>query len=103
MDDPLKSCHDARPEGSECLGGGAIRLIALILMSAAGGFSQSVAGSISTIQQPIAGHPVFDASGNTYYLSGTARRRQFHSPTVSASVRVVYTDLFPCLAPMWCW
>ncbi|HWZ32119.1 MAG TPA: SBBP repeat-containing protein [Bryobacteraceae bacterium] len=70
MDDPLKSCNDVQPEGSERLGGGAIRLIALILAVAAGAAAQPVPGGISTIQQPSAGHAVFDASGNTYYLSG---------------------------------
>ena len=70
MDHPLKSCNDARPEGSECLGGGAIRLIALILVFGASAVAQSAPASISTIQQPSLGHAVFDASGNTYYLSG---------------------------------
>ncbi len=70
MDDPLKSCKDARPEGSECLDRGAIRLIALILVSTATAVAQSAPASISTIQQPSLGHPAFDASGNTYYLSG---------------------------------
>ncbi len=67
---PLKSCSDAGPEASECLGGGALGLIALILVSAASALGQSAPASIGTIPQPIAGHPVFDASGNTYYLSG---------------------------------
>ena len=66
----MKSCNDGRPDGLECLGGGALRLIALILVSAASAVAQSVPASISTIQQPSLGHPVFDASGNTYYLSG---------------------------------
>jgi uncharacterized protein (TIGR03437 family) len=66
----MKSCSDAWPDGSERLGGGALGLIALIFVSAASGFSQSVPGIISTIQQPTAGHAVFDASGNAYYLSG---------------------------------
>ena len=68
MDDPMKSCNDARPEGSECLGGGALRLAALVLVFAASVIAQSVPASISTIQHPGAG-PVFDASGNAYYLS----------------------------------
>jgi uncharacterized protein (TIGR03437 family) len=67
---PMKSCNDERPDGSERLGGGAIRLIALILVFGASAVAQSVPASISTIQQPSIGHPVFDASGNTYYLSG---------------------------------
>jgi uncharacterized protein (TIGR03437 family) len=71
LEDALKLCNDARPEGSECLGAGAIRLIALILVSAAGAVAQSAPASISTIQQPSLGHPVFDAFGNTYYLSGS--------------------------------
>ncbi|MGD1096612.1 MAG: SBBP repeat-containing protein [Bryobacteraceae bacterium] len=62
MDDPLKSCNDARPEGSECLGGGAIRLIALILVFAASAIPQSVPASISTIPQPSSARPFFDAS-----------------------------------------
>jgi uncharacterized protein (TIGR03437 family) len=70
VDDPLKSCNDARPDGSECLGGGAIRLIALILGSAASAIAQSAPASISTIPRPNADRPFFDASGNTYYLSG---------------------------------
>lgn len=66
----MKSCTDERPDGLERLGGGALGLIALILVSAGSGFSQSLPASISTIQQPTAGHAVFDASGDTYYLSG---------------------------------
>ena len=73
----MKSYSDGRPEGSECLGGGAIRLIALILVSAASALAQSAPASISTIQQPTSDPPVFDASGNTYYLSG--------SPTAGAA------------------
>ncbi len=72
VDHPLNSYNDARPEGSECLAGGAIRLIALILVSAATALAQLVPASMSTIPQPSLGHPVFDASGNTYYLSGPA-------------------------------
>jgi uncharacterized protein (TIGR03437 family) len=69
--DPLKSCNDARPEGSECLGGGVIRLIAGILVFAASAVAQLVPGSISTVpQHNVSGHAVLDASGNTYYLSG---------------------------------
>jgi len=52
------------------LEGAALGLIAAILVSAGSGFSQSVPASISTIQQPASGHAVFDAFGNTYYLSG---------------------------------
>jgi len=66
----MNSCKDQRPEGSKRLGGGAVRLIALILVSAASAVAQSVPASISTIQQPSSAHPFFDASGNTYYLSG---------------------------------
>jgi uncharacterized protein (TIGR03437 family) len=66
----MKSCNDERRVGSERLGGGALRLIALILVFAVSAVAQLVPGSISTIQQPSAGHPVFDAFGNTYYLSG---------------------------------
>jgi uncharacterized protein (TIGR03437 family) len=66
----MKSCTDDRPGGLERLGGGALGLIALILMSSGSGFSQSLPASISTIQQPTAGHAVFDASGDSYYLSG---------------------------------
>lgn len=73
----MNSCNDEWPAGSKRLGGGAIRLIALIFVSAAGAIAQSVPASINTIQQPSAGHPVFDASGNTYYLSG--------SPTAGAA------------------
>ncbi len=74
---PLKSYSDGRPEGSEYLGGGAIRLIALILVSAASALAQSAPASISTVQQPTSDPPVFDASGNTYYLTG--------SPTAGAA------------------
>jgi len=66
----MKSCNDERPDGFEGLGGGALGLITLILVAAGNGFSQSVPASITTIRQPTAGHAVFDASGNTYYLSG---------------------------------
>ena len=82
MDDPLKSCNDERSDGLERLAGGALGLIALILVSAASAVAQSAPASISTIPQPSVGHPVFDASGNTYYLSGqptagAARRLRF--------------------------
>ena len=77
MEDAIKSCNDERPDGSERPGGGAVRLIALILVSAAGAVAQPVPASISTIPQPSFGHPIFDASGNTYYLSG--------SPTAGAA------------------
>ena len=70
MEDPLKSCNDERPDGAERLGGGAIRLIAVILVSAASAIAQSVPASISTIAQPTSDRPFFDASGNIYYLSG---------------------------------
>jgi len=70
VDDPLKSCNDARLEGSECLGRGAIRLIALILVFAASAVAQSVPASISTIPPPGGDHPIFDASGNAYHFGG---------------------------------
>lgn len=60
-----------------CLGGGALRLITLTLVFAASAFAQSVPGSISTVQPPTSAPPVFDASGNTYYLTG--------SPTAGAA------------------
>src|SRR5579862_5848869 len=88
VDEPLRSCNETRPDGSECLGGGAIRLIALILVSAASGFSQSVPASISTIPQPTSARPFFDASGNVYYLSGQptagAAQTQYGGGTCSA-------------------
>jgi len=65
----VKSYNDNRRGGLQRPRGGAVGLIVL-LMDAASGLSQSVPASISTIQQPIAGHAVFDASGNTFYLSG---------------------------------
>jgi uncharacterized protein (TIGR03437 family) len=67
---PMESCKRERPEGSERLGGGAIRLIALILVSAASAAAQPVPASISTIPQPTSARPFFDAFGNTYYLGG---------------------------------
>ena len=66
----MKSCNDKGPDASGLLGGGAVRLIALILLFAASALAQLAPGSISTIQQPFVGHAVFDASGNRYYLSG---------------------------------
>lgn len=66
----MKSFNDERPDGLERLRGGALGLIAVILVSAASAVAQPVPASIGTILQPSAGHPVFDASGNTYYLSG---------------------------------
>ena len=66
----MKSCNDKRPDASGLLGGGAVRLIALIVLFAASALAQLAPGNISTIQQPFVGHAVFDASGNTYYLSG---------------------------------
>ena len=44
--------------------------MALILVSAASAIAQPVPASISTFPQPSFGHPIFDASGNTYYMSG---------------------------------
>jgi uncharacterized protein (TIGR03437 family) len=67
---PLKSSNDERPEVSGCLVGGAIRLIALILVFAASAAAQSVPAGIRTINQPGVGHAVFDLSRNTYYLGG---------------------------------
>jgi uncharacterized protein (TIGR03437 family) len=67
---PMKSGNSEQAVGFERSEGGTLRLIALILVSAGSGFSQSVPASISTIQQPSSGHAIFDASGNTYYLSG---------------------------------
>jgi len=66
----MKSSNEERPGGLELFGGGPLGLIALICVSAASAIAQSVPGTISTIQQPSLGHPVFDTSGNTYYLSG---------------------------------
>jgi hypothetical protein len=66
----LKSYNDGLPDGLRRLGDGAYGLIALILVYTGSALAQSVPASISTIQQPSAGHAVFDASGNTYYLSG---------------------------------
>ena len=66
----MKSDNDKGPDASGRLGGGAVRLIALVLLFAASALAQLAPGSISTIQQPFVGHAVFDASGNTYYLSG---------------------------------
>jgi uncharacterized protein (TIGR03437 family) len=65
---PLKSENAAGGVGTSR--SGALGLIALILVSAATAVAQPVPASISTIQQPSVGHPVFDVSGNTYYLSG---------------------------------
>lgn len=67
----MKSYNDGLPHGLECPSGGEVRLIALILVSAATALGQSVPASINTIPQPSLGHPFFDASGNAYYLSGT--------------------------------
>ena len=69
VEELLKSCNNERPEASERLGGGALGLIALILVSAASVLAQSTPASIGTIPQPSVSHPVFDVSGNTYYLS----------------------------------
>jgi hypothetical protein len=64
-EDAWKSCNDARPEVSECPGGGAIRLITLILVFAVSAAAQSVPADITTIEQPGSGHAVFDASRAT--------------------------------------
>jgi len=78
----LKPWNAEWREVSESPSGGAIRLIALILAFAAISTAQSVPASINTIQQPSAGQAVFDASGNTYYLSGkpTAGAAQMFQP-----------------------
>jgi uncharacterized protein (TIGR03437 family) len=73
----MKSSNDKQRAGSKCLGAGALRLGALVFVFGASVNGQSVPASINTIQQPSAGHPVFDAFGNTYYLSG--------SPTAGAA------------------
>lgn len=66
----MKSRNDERPWASECLGGGAVRLIALILVFAGNAVSQSVPAGISTVDQPGSGHAVFDVSRNSYYFGG---------------------------------
>ena len=55
---------------SERLGGGAVRLIALILVWGASAIAQPVPASIRTIVQPSSARPFFDAFGNAYYLGG---------------------------------
>ena len=84
----MKSGNDKWPVGVERLRGGTLRPIALILLFAVSAVAQSVPGNISTIQQPTAGHAVFDASGNTYYLSGqpTAGAAQAIQPGVGSCV-----------------
>jgi uncharacterized protein (TIGR03437 family) len=64
----MKSSEVERRMGLERLGAGALRLTALIFAFVANASAQSVPASISTIQQP-GDHPIFDASGNAYYLS----------------------------------
>lgn len=66
----MKPCNHGRCDRLWCSGRGTFGFIALFLGFPGSGFSQSVPGSISTIQQPTGGHAVFDAFGNTYYLSG---------------------------------
>jgi len=66
----LRACSDERPTESERPGGGAIRLIALILVFAATSVAQLIPATISTIKQPGSGHAFLDVSGNTYYFSG---------------------------------
>ena len=85
----MKSSNDERPDGSARPGGGAILLIALILVSAASALAQSAPGSISTIPQPSLGHPVFDASGNTYYLSS--------GPATAGAAVLVFPGIFTCV------
>ena len=89
MNHPLQSCNHARPKGSECPGGGPIRLIAMILLSAASALAQSTPASISSIPQPNAGHPVFDASGNSYYLSS--------GPATAGAAVLVFPGVFTCV------
>src|ERR1700682_890429 len=67
---PMKSRNDERPDGLRRLGAAALGLIALILVSAACAIAKSAPASISTIPRPSGARPFFDASGNTYYLSG---------------------------------
>ena len=85
----MKSSNDERPDGSARPGGGAVLLIALILLSAASAPAQSAPGSISTIPQPGLGHPVFDASGNTYYLSS--------GPATAGAAVLVFPGIFTCV------
>jgi uncharacterized protein (TIGR03437 family) len=67
---PLNSPNDPRAEVSRRLTGGAIRLIAPIVLLASAR-AQPVPASISTVPEPTSARPFFDASGNSYYLTGT--------------------------------
>jgi uncharacterized protein (TIGR03437 family) len=59
------------PHGaSKCLKSGALRYIIAIFATVAGILAQSIPASVTTIRQPSPGHPVLDASGNTFYMSG---------------------------------
>ena len=66
----MNQFNDERPDGLERLGGRTLALIALILVSAGSGLSQSAPASVSAIQPPSSARPFFDSFGNTYYLSG---------------------------------
>jgi uncharacterized protein (TIGR03437 family) len=65
----MKSSNNQQRAGSEGLGGGALRLAALVFVFTGSVIAQSIPASISTIPQRYS-DPVFDAAGNTYYLLG---------------------------------
>lgn len=55
---------------SRCPRCAALRLIAAAAALTAAASAQSVPASVITINQPTSGQAIFDAAGNTYYLSG---------------------------------
>jgi len=66
----VKSSHHEHHAGTERPGAGALRIAVLVAMLGASVSAQSVPAGISTIQGPNGYRPLFDGSGNTYYLAG---------------------------------
>ncbi len=68
----MKSSSNELKLGSQRLADGPLRLAALAVVFGAVAGAQSVSASLSTVPQPYSVRPVFDASGNTYFLYGPA-------------------------------
>ena len=66
----MNSSNSGPHGASKCLKSGALRYIIAIFATVAGILAQSIPASVTTIRQPSPGHPVLDASGNTFYMSG---------------------------------
>ena len=97
----MKLVGNVQRIGSEGLAGGALRLAALAFVFGAGAGAQSMPASLSTVPQPYSDRPVFDASGNTYFLYGPATIGAAQPNRAAGRVRARRTQEYPfqCLVP----